>query len=404
MSEEVYYKNIPGAGNDTPNVAKNPLALCLYFILTAHHESNSADLDPFTQQHLLGLALKTLHDYPVITDNTVVNGAAMPLLAAQGLDGNDNSLQIIMRPISPEDALSFWATEEQQTARLSAYFEVRVIMLEPERPRTMPGIVHALGTFVVNIGSPFLQRSRSVVSFSLPPSTGFAEAQRIEATPARVSTDLGDPSFPNNRLSLVGTNLTIGKSRTLIWKNALWDSQGFQTVTIDPTVDPTWSLDVRSERIEVDIAPTITPDGVTTLTVFPGVYRASLRVVKDEEVILNHLKQINDCSNEVSLLVSPRVVSHTPPGVDNRITVNLAPTFDLTQPELDVELVVAGQIYERGFLAVPPAVSADNDGRFEVATNSVAFQPLFAVAVTGEHPLRLIVNGAESQPFWIVMP
>lgn len=408
VAEEAYYKNTPGPGVDIPNVARNPMALCLYYILTAHHESTDRELDPFTQQNLMGLAIKTLHDFPVITDNTVVNGAGTPLLAAQGLDGADNTIQIIMRPIAPEEAISFWSTEEQQTARLSAYYEVRVIMLQPERPRTMPGIVYALGTFVVNIGSPFFECSRNLVSFPLPPSTGLTQTQRIEATPARASTDTGDPQFPNNRLNLIGRNLTVGKSRTLTWKNALWAKQGFEAVTIDPALSPGWSLDFRSDRIQVDIAPTVSPDGVATLTVFPGLYRASLRVVKDEEVILNHLKQITDSSNEVSLFVAPRIAPpHSAPGPDGRITVNLEPTFDLTHgtgtdEELEIQLIIDGRVYERGFLAVPPAAPADNDGRFDIAASSITFQPLFTTP--GERLFRLMVNGAESQPFWIVTP
>jgi len=42
---------------------------------------------------------------------------------------------------------------------------------------------------------------------------------------------------------------------------------------------------------------------------------------------------------------------------------------------------------------------ANNDGRFEVAAHSVTFQA-FDVS-PGDHPFRLIVNGAESAPFWI---
>ena len=74
VSEDPYYRNMPGAGNDPPNVAKAPMGLCLYYILTAHHTSDAVDMDPLTQQRLLGLALKTFHDLPVITDNTTIDG------------------------------------------------------------------------------------------------------------------------------------------------------------------------------------------------------------------------------------------------------------------------------------------------------------------------------------------
>jgi hypothetical protein len=326
------------------------------------------------------------------------------------LRGKDNTLQVILRPVPPEDAIAFWSSEDQRTARLSAYYEVRVVLLEPEKPKTMPGIVLNLGTFLVQLGAPHFDRSQSVVSFSLPASTGIADPQRIEATPARVSTDVGDPSSPNNRLILRGTHLAIGKSRSLVLKNALWAKQGFDTVVIDPALNPAWKIGFRSDRIELEIDKTLKVGAITDLVVFPGVYTASLRVIKDAKVILNQLKQISDMSNEVAFIVAPRIKSHTlpdpllPPGLNKRITVEIEPTFDLTHgagtsQELEVRIVMAGRTYERKDFDPSPPDPADNDGRFEVSADSVTLQAFDAFP--GDHPFRLIVNGAESAPIWI---
>jgi hypothetical protein len=35
---------------------------------------------------------------------------------------------------------------------------------------------------------------------------------------------------------------------------------------------------------------------------------------------------------------------------------------------------------------------------------ALEFHPLFDPTIAGAHPLRLTINGAESQPFWIVTP
>jgi hypothetical protein len=400
VAEDPYYKNALGPGNDVPNVAKAPMALSLFYILTAHHETDST-FDAETQQKLMGYALKTFHDFPVITDQTKIDGS---LILDADLRGRDNTLQAIMRTISPEDALAFWNSEQTKTTRLSAYYEVRVVMLEPEKPKVMPGIVLNLGTFLVQLGSPHFDCSQNVVSFSLPASTGIAEPQRIEATPARVSTDVGGPSSPNNHLFLRGTNLAIGKSRSLVLKNALWAKQGFQAVVIDPALNPAWKSGFRSDRIEMEIDKTLKVDAITDLVVFPGTYTASLRVVKDEKVILNQLKQISDTSNDVPFLVAPRIKSHTPPSPDKRITVEIEPEFDLTHgagtdQELEIRVVMAGRTYERKDFDPLPPDPADNDGRFEVSANSVTLQA-FDVS-PGDHPFRLIVNGAESAPFWI---
>src|ERR1051325_5508740 len=65
VAEDPHYKNALGPGNDVPNVAKTPMALRLFYILTAHHETDTnPSFDAATQQKLMGYALKTFHDFP----------------------------------------------------------------------------------------------------------------------------------------------------------------------------------------------------------------------------------------------------------------------------------------------------------------------------------------------------
>src|SRR5438552_12573680 len=124
VAEDPYYKNMLGPGSDVPNVARAPMALSLFYILTAHHEIE-ATFDAETQQKLMGYALKTFHDFPVITDRTRIDGT---FILDPDLRGNDNTLQVILRPVSPEDAIAFWNSQETRTTRLSAYYEVRAVM------------------------------------------------------------------------------------------------------------------------------------------------------------------------------------------------------------------------------------------------------------------------------------
>jgi hypothetical protein len=62
VAEDLYYKNALGPGSDVANVAKAPMALSLFYILTAHHELDPV-FDAETQQKLMGYALKTFHDF-----------------------------------------------------------------------------------------------------------------------------------------------------------------------------------------------------------------------------------------------------------------------------------------------------------------------------------------------------
>ena len=141
------------------------------------------------------------------------NGPGIQILPAN-LRNRGNSIQVILRPVSPEDAVGFWATEDQQLTTLSAYYEVRVIFLEPELPRTVPGIVLSLGAYLQQLGSPDLRTSASTTRFTLPAIAGGGQPPPMETAPARaVLDDRPNPPAENRRFRLLGTNLAIGRSR-----------------------------------------------------------------------------------------------------------------------------------------------------------------------------------------------
>lgn len=413
VGEEAYYKNQPGPGTDVPDVAKNPMALCLYYILTAHHDSDTSD-GALVPQHLMGLALKTLHDFPVLTDGTVVGG--QPVLD-DAIRGEDNDLQILMRPVSPEESITFWTTEEQQATRLAAYYEVRVVMLEPEEPRTMPGRVLSLGTFLVEVGAPSFERSRNLLRFDPPASLGGGE-QAVESSPARVSLSSGGPpGSPHNRVELVGTNLSIGRSRNLFLRSARWIRDGIERAALDPALNPGWNLQLGTDRLSFDVQAQLQVDdgagGAVPLDLLPGVYSAELRVVKDEAVIRNQLKQITVSSNEVVFLVGLRIASHGDP-FDGpvpgtvRVTVHTAMGFDLTSAEIQesLQVVVGGRVYTRvtEFQDHPTEPELDDATFVVLNESSLVLQPHFDVSIPAAHAFHLSVNGAESQPFWIDVP
>ena len=102
VSADPHFRNLPPEAAAPVPVQTVPMALILYYILTAHHRVET-EFDTISEQKLLGYALKTFHDFPVITDATVVgSGPVMP----QSLRGRDNRLQITLRTVSPEEASS----------------------------------------------------------------------------------------------------------------------------------------------------------------------------------------------------------------------------------------------------------------------------------------------------------
>ena len=371
-------------------------------------------MEPSIQQNLMGYALKTFHDFPVITDATQIGDT--PILD-RALRGHGNTLQVILRPTSPEDAIAFW-TADEQAAQLAAYYEVRVVMLEPEKPKTMPGIVLNLGSFLTQLGTPHLASSRSVVRFTLPQSSGGGE-QELESTPARVTLKASpDAPTAHNTLRLFGTNLTAGMSRSLFLKNAVWSrllsaaGEPAGGVVVNPNLNRQlgWQIKFATNEVTVTMASTLQRTGsIMVLPVMPGSYTACVRSVLDEKVINNELKQITTSSNEVAFAVAPRIEDHGEVDTEGNITINLGPEFnpldpaippDLRDELIDMQVIVDGMVYTSVMEDSPPPL---NQGEFLVTSTSITIKPHFDVhpVVAAVHPFRLIVNGAESAPFWI---
>lgn len=409
VAEEAYYKNMEAPGSGPRSIARTPMGLCLFYVLTAHHESSEPEFDPLTQQRLMGYALKTLHDYPVLFDSTKIDGETVLPMA---LVGQNNPVQIIMRPTAPEDAVAFWGAEDQQTARLSAYYEVRVMLLEPDEPTSMPAPVLSLGTFLYQIGSPHFECTQSELPFTLPATAG-GSTQLVKASPARVS---GDTAVPvRNHLELLGHNLLSGKRRQLWLRNQRWNgiaqpdgTGGPVPVDLDigDNVTAGWALTTTDGKLELDIGNELTfvnESAINTvIDVFPGIYTAFLRVTLDERIVAGQLVPITSDSNEVALVVVPRIKAVTKSG-DNRLVIEVEPTFALDDPDIELRVIVDGQVYVAQALTV--VEDPDEAGLFEVDDDvSLTLQALFDTTVTGDHATRIIVNGAESAPFWAELP
>ncbi|HLT35070.1 MAG TPA: DUF4255 domain-containing protein [Enhygromyxa sp.] len=399
VTEEAFYKNFEGPGGDFGrNIARTPMGLCLYYVLTAHHESSEPEFDPLTQQRLMGYALKTMHDYPLIVDSTEILDE---LILPADLRGADNPVQVIMRPTAPEDAIAFWGAEDQRTARLSAYYEVRVILLEPDPPTSLVAPVLSLGAYLYQLGTPHLESTHSELAFVMPAAAG-GGAQLVKASPARASADTGATPI-DNQVIFTGHNL-LGGIRRQLWlvSEHFSDVGGQLPIDLELADNPNagWSLTASSDQLVLEIGAELYYDddgSPTPINLLPGIYGAFLRVTVQERMAGGVLVPMTNDSNRVSFAVIPRIDSVVEvDDVDRQITLRLVNTFDLTDSSLTVQLFCDGQSYTKDTL--PGA------GRFQIddlETLTFHVHPEFDFATPGDHAVRLIVNGAESAPYWI---
>lgn len=107
-----------------------PLALSLYYLITAYGKDNDV-AQPFSH-HLLGQAMSILHDHPVL-GRQEIKQATDASLKGNGLDLQIERLRITPQPMSLEEISKLW-TGFQTQYRLSAAYEVSVILIDSKRP------------------------------------------------------------------------------------------------------------------------------------------------------------------------------------------------------------------------------------------------------------------------------
>ena len=411
VAEDQFNRNRPGPGSDPNQVATSPLTLSLFYLMTSHH---NGQFQAETEQEIMGHALKTLHDFPLIGQDTQmlsVDGVISPVLIGSLRDG-DTLMEVILRPLSPEDALNYWASEQQQAVRLAAYYEVRLTQLEPEPSRRTDGIVFSVGQWVGPMVDLRLDRSRSAIDFDPPPTIAGTLPQRIEISPDRVFLDYPPvtATFPEtNRFWLEGRNFASGIKRRVVVGADDWEDRGvpgceiaLPAAALPPAPTGSWGVAFEAERVEIALSPrldyTDSSGGAATLDILPGEHRARVEIVLEERPEPGGTKEIVRRSNSVTFLVAPRIDDATFDGATGRWTIALSPHFDMTDSTLENVIAVDGVVYEAKAFS---GTLANDRGRVTLGTHSVTLQPIADWAAGSVHPVRLSVNGIDAQPFWI---
>lgn len=417
IAEDPYSKNLPPR---RPVVSNTPvqfteMGLVLNYVVTARNTSAVGGGDrALIEQRLLGYVARALHDFPVITDETVV--PAPPgdppnnkVLQLANMAGAGNRIELTLRPVGIEEAVNFWRAEQDLTARLGLFYEARVILLSTPPVTTMPGIVYTLGGFVSVAGQPFLESAKNVVGFVPPP--GFAPSdpaspfQFVTADPARVSL------FPagavpagvapgNNRFRISGSDLrdelTFLSLRGQAGVGAGAPAERSFRVNTGDGTNPDWEFDVRNTELTVGVRQSVDDDQGTTLTLYPGLY--SLQVVTARQLAGDTSgRRFEQSSNTLVIALAPQVESVSaaagPPNA-RRYTLTLFGSY--LRNELDVQLAVAGQVLKRD---ADPTIAGNYN--FTPGTGQIDF----AVDTTGRKspmPVNLIINGAGATPAWAV--
>jgi hypothetical protein len=141
-----------------------------------------------------------------------------------------------------------------------------------------------------------------------------------------------------------------------------------------------------------------------TETIWPGIYTAEVRVVLRRESQLGHPKEIVALSNPAPFMVAPRIAGHAV--VASNIQVNLGNEIDLTSMTESFDSL---QVSLDGVVYTETTVSPPTEpGEWFRQTNGVLLNPHtgmnLAPANPEVHSFRLVINGAETDPYFMEFP
>lgn len=244
-----------------------PLALNLHYLLTAYGEDGANLAD----QELLGQAMLTLHDYPILKKNRIEDALKnYAALAQSELANQIDKVRIVPEYLDIENMYRLWTTFQTQY-RVSAAYQVSVVLIESKRPGPSALPVTQRG-----------ENDRGVLSeVGANPSLNGIE-NRSNAT---------EPRMPS---------ATVGSGITLLGENL---PSVARAVIRDPQRD---ARDIDADVIaNVPLQDVSNESVVVLLDERQGAWRAGLLTIELEYVRDNKTKR----TNAIPLAIAPRIIT-----------------------------------------------------------------------------------------------
>lgn len=353
------------------------MGLTLYYVMSPRSNTQDANERALNDQRVMGLAIKTLRDQATIDDTTSVAVGAPPnavLVMPLAMRGQGNRLRVLLQPTPSSEAAEYWQAGSN-SLRLSAYYEVSATLLEPEVPKIRTGRVLMWGVHSFVRGQPRIDSITNRIEFTLP---GETELRRLEISPAEI---------PYGRtLEIKGVDLKGDATALLIVVRGLDEPV---------EVDSPWSLASDGNVLTVKVRP-----NVGSQALLPGAYGAIVRTTARRTLPDGSQRDFDSFSNQVDFAIAPAILSVTAAGAARVIKVDGFQPHTLADSELLVfvgsdRLTRVTGTPAAGEFATPSTPAGLDTVRFRFPASIVAGSVL---------PLRLVVRGVESGPWWEVAP
>ncbi|MFP5245900.1 MAG: DUF4255 domain-containing protein, partial [Thermoanaerobaculia bacterium] len=333
---------MPSRDADGRRLTNAPLALDLFYLLTAYAEAD------FVAEILLGYAAQLLHEVPILTRDSIrktFSGILNPPLdniAKSELSEQLEQIKITPHVMNSEESSKLWSAL-QTNYRPSIAYRVSVVLIEAKQPARSP--------------MPVLDRNIHVIPQVLPPYPTLTLAKPPNEQP---SIQL------NEILTLEGHDL-FGTNVKVIFESARLAAP----LELTPV-----AADIKPDSIKVTIPnlPAAWP---------AGNYAVSVRMMKFGQT---------RTSNSVPLSIAPQmnIVANAIEGTANRdgmtgkVTVTLLNLKPEVRPLQNAALIIGDREAQANAHAVQ--------------TNTLSFEyPKEIAPDAGKHYLRLRIDGVESR-------
>jgi Pvc16 N-terminal domain len=399
ITEHPHYKNLPATGYDTPPVRFTSMALTLYYQLSAFQASTSVEggNDGLMEQQMMSVAMKALHDYPELTDSTIVIGAENPPTVPItdpvfpiDIIGRSNRFKIIYMPVQPTESLSYWTSGDSKLT-LSAYYEVSVILLEPEVTRFMSGKVLDYNVFSFVSGNPKILSASNDITF-VSPADG--RSRTLVMLPAQVApaAPILPPDVTPHTLTLKG--IDIGSGAFVRLTNALWDEPAIPTLA--------WNQSGTATEINLVVRQTAQPENSGgSVDILPGIYGAQVVRISLKTKGDGTQWPIEATSNIFPFAITPRIDTLGVPaliGATATVTGHLFSRVSGGRQRIELQVYIGPD-------RLTQVTGAPLAGEFRITAEG-SFDYRLPASVTSAQvlPFRIIANGTESAPRWITAP
>jgi len=371
VQESSHYKNFPAPGNDNPPVNYTPMALNLFYQLSANSTKENEDEDAYDEQNLMTVAMKALHDHSVFNLTTT---------------GKKINIKVTIQTLSPSESVQYWAAAESPV-RLSAYYEVSVVFLEPEKQLSYAGRVLSYGNFIFTRSSPQITSSENIIEYLLP---GELTARQVKIQPAQAPPAFIAPAPISSVVSFFGTGFNGGTLQLLII-SPLWSEPAVTDASWLPTL-------ISENQLNITVQPTaVLRTALTPVDIIPGLYAAQISITQQRTLPNGTIKTFNHVSNQFPFSVMPRISLITALGGGGfAVTGNVFQNAGIVTDDI--------QVYIGEDKLVLSTAVALADGEFKI-TGATTIELLVPAGLpAGQVALRILIRGIESEPRWITIP